>query len=375
MESAPDTHILSASRFMIYFCSLVIRNEVKNPVILFSIRSLCQTFEEWVPNLHKALKSCHELKASINGSDTAIALTTFLDASAFDDISYLTQMCFDCGVYGREGLDALDDAQNQTETANVVDQDKEQNINDGDSKDSNLGELTSIGSQAILQTETGAFAPAVSLESTEGVAGSSQVDFFLVNTNALAIDSDLSASCLTRKEIEEGKTNEVSSDEGSQERTPTVTVTDVSVDITEPMKDLLSEVNATTQNSIDNISFPEEISEDNLLAQETTSSLKSAQSSDRICSQCENNTAFCKSNSSMELGNNGESCTRQTNDMIRSRFLSYYFFLLDVKRLRRTLLMSKGERQKTWNTLIHCLSSKECFQISYFQFAKRCKYS
>ena len=348
---------------------------MKNPVILFSIRSLCQTFEEWVPNLHKALKSCHELKASINGSDTAIALTTFLDASAFDDISYLTQMCFDCGVYGLEGLDALDDAHNQTKTANVLGQDKEENINDGDSKDSNLGELTSSGSQAILQPETDVCAPTVSHGSTEGVAGSSQVDFSLANTNAFAIDNDSSASCLTKKEIEEGKPNEVASDEGSEERIPPITVTDIGVDRTEPKKVSPREVNVTTQNSVDNISFPEEISEDTLLAQETTSSLKSAQSSDRVCSQCENNTAFCKSDSSMELKDNGESCIQQTNDTIRSRFLSYYFFLLDVKRLRRTLLMSKGERRKTWSTFIHCLSSKECFHISYFQFAKRCKYS
>ena len=325
---------------------------MKNPVVLFSIRNLCRTFEDWIPKLHEATNSCFELNTNNNGSNTEIGLKSFMSGSAFHDVSYLTQMCFDCGVYGVEGLESLEDAHSQTKITSktvpdVVLQDS-QEITDVGEDDSN--EITSKTSETSMNREFAKCVP-VSREGAMGAGESNQVQLPLGNTDGFILDNDSSTFRLTSIEVEDERSNEKASDEDFIETTLTLAVPDISSDCTEPSK-ASSHVKNSTDNSV---SSHEETFRDCLSAQDPTSSLHSAQSYERVCWQCENETAFCKS-SGME--GTDEISTQMKNDSIRSRFLSYYFFLFDVKRLRRTLFMSKGDRQKTWSTFMDCLEGE-----------------
>ena len=87
---------------------------------------------------------------------------------------------------------------------------------------------------------------------------------------------------------------------------------------------------------------------------------------ERICQHCANKTAFFKP--SDEMDDHNENSTQQQVDSHRARFLSYYFFLFDVKRLRRTLHFIKGDKRKTWSIFIDSLSGENLFFFSLFFF-------
>lgn len=123
-----------------------------------------------------------------------------------------------------------------------------------------------------------------------------------------------------------------------------------------------NEINKT-QDKSSNISATslEEMSSNTLLARKSQTTFLSTPNCEPMCGLCKNGTAFC--------GSDIESSVEQENDSIRSKFLADYFFLLDVKQLRRTLFMSRGDRRKTWNTFVECLSGMwldKCF-VGYSQ--------
>ena len=269
-------------------------------------------------------------------------------------------MCFDCGVYGVGGLESLEDAHSQTKITSkavpdVVLQDSQEITDVGGSREGDSNETASKTSETTMDHEFAECVP-VSREGAMGAGESNQVQLPLGNAGAFTLDNDSSTSRSTNTEVKEGNPNEKASDEDSVEDTSTVAVPDISSDCTEPLKASSHEGNATLKNSTDNsVSSHEETFRHSLSSQDPTSSLHSAQSYERVCWQCENETAFCKS-SGME--GTDEISTQMKNDSIRSRFLSYYFFLFDVKRLRRTLFMSKGDRRKTWSTFMDCLEGE-----------------
>ena len=328
---------------------------MKNLVVLFSIRNLCRMFEDWIPKLHEATKSCFELNTNNNGSNSEIDLKSFMSGSAFHDVSHLTQMCFDCGVYGVEGLESLEDAHSQTKITSktypdVVLQDIREITDLGGSREGHSNEIASKTSETTMDHEFVECVP-VSRAGVMGAGESNQVQLSLGNADSFILDNDSSTPLSTNTEVEEGNSNEKASDEDSVETTLTLAVTDINNDCTEPPK-----ASSHVKTSIDNsISSREEMFRSPLSAQDPTSSLHSAQGFERVCWHCETETAFCKSNG---MEGTDEFSVQMKNDSIRSRFLSYYFFLFDVKRLRRTLFMSKGDRRKTWSSFMDCLSGE-----------------
>jgi len=339
-------------------CSARTRNEVKNPIILFSIRSLCQAFEDWIPKLHEAMKSCVELDVSSRNGN--IDLKSFLDGYAFDDVSYLAQMCFDCGIYGLEGLESLEGVYNvktiskASSNGCVVVQDKKEISNVNISRDDNPDKIVSNTSETVVERQFTEHIP-TSHEGVEGIDESSQTHLSSADSDVSSPNADASTSLFTSSTFtEEGNFNVKASNAYSRESTMEIASDDVNSDCIGTLKASPREANWTKQNSADNAVFShEDISRNSSLGQKMISSLQSVQSCEQMCWQCESKTAFCR-NYSGRVSDKGPA--QKEDDISRSRFLSFYFFLLDVKRLRRTLLMSKGDRQKTWRTFIDCLS-------------------
>lgn len=287
-------------------------------------------------------------------------MKSFMSGSAFHDVSYLTQMCFDCGVYGVEGLGSLEDAHSQTKITSktvpdVVLQDSQEITDVGGSREGHSNEIASKTSETSVDHEFAECVP-ISREGVMGAGESNQVQLPLGNADGFILDNDSSTSRSSNTEVKEGNSNEKASDEDSVETTLPLDVPDINSDCTEPLKASSHEENATVKTSTDSsISSHEEMFKHSLSAQDPTSSLHSAHSWEWVCRQCENKISFCKSDG---MEGTDETSAQMKNDNIRSRFLSYYFFLFDVKRLRRTLFMSKGDRRKTWGTFMDCLSGE-----------------
>ena len=335
---------------------------MKNPVILFSISSLCRTFEEWIPKLHEAMKSCIELNVNHDDSHTEIDLKSFLDGSAFDDVSYLAQMCFDCGVYGLEGLELLDDVYNQkkriSETSSngcLLVQDTKEVTDEDISRDVSSDNVVSSASDKCVEGEFAKCIP-ISYESGERSEETKEADKLCsADTNTSTPHTVASTPPSTSSGVmEEVNFNVKAFNEDPEENTLETAVDNGNSDSGDLLSTLAHDVNGTIQNHTDNdVSSHEVVSRNSLLSQSTISSLQSEQSCERKCWQCENESAFCRRDNGKV---SDDSSVQQQDDSIRSRFLSYYFFLLDAKRLRRTLLMSRGDRGKTWRTFIDCLS-------------------
>ena len=150
---------------------------MKNPAVLFSINSLCKTLEEWIPKLHAATKSCFELNANWKDSNAEIELKSFLNEDVFGNVSYLTQMCFDCGVYGLEGLKCVEDAQNVAENTNKLSpnleiQDSKENANVEDPSECELDDVASDAApeQIPKVSESGSTPSRVGVEASVGQA-------------------------------------------------------------------------------------------------------------------------------------------------------------------------------------------------------------
>lgn len=54
------------------------------------------------------MKSCFELNVNFEDSNNEVMLKSFLNVFVFDNVFYLVWMCFDCGVYGLDGLKCLE---------------------------------------------------------------------------------------------------------------------------------------------------------------------------------------------------------------------------------------------------------------------------
>lgn len=77
--------------------------------MLFSISSFCKVLEEWVFKLYVVMKSCYEFNKNIDKNNIKVDLKLFFDEFVFGDVVYLIRMCFDCGVFGVEGMVCLED--------------------------------------------------------------------------------------------------------------------------------------------------------------------------------------------------------------------------------------------------------------------------
>lgn len=339
---------------------------MKNPAVLFSINSLCKTLEDWIPKLHAATKSCFELNATWKNSNAEIELKSFLNEDAFGNVSYLTQMCFDCGVYGLEGLKCVEDAQNVAENTNKLSPDLEIQYSkeNGNVKDPSECELDDVTSDAAPEqipkvSESGSTPLLVGVESI-GVSRPTEVPS--ASENGLATKTDASTSRSISSESEERKLelNGTMEDGGEVASAAPLSVSD---------RDIVRQQNCVTGTSASG-SFPlnGEMPETATQVQSDTTRLQSVANCERICQHCENKTAFFKPSDEMEDHN--ENPTQQQVDSYRSRFLAYYFFLFDVKRLRRTLHFIKGDKWKTWRIFMDSLSGNNlffCFPFFFFQ--------
>ena len=338
------------------------RSEVKNPVILFSITSLCHVFEEWIPKLHKAMKSCLELSMNDNETNTEISLKYFLKETAFEDVSYLAQMCFDCGVYGLEGLQSLEDFSNNKKTmrktsssGSLVEQENMQITDTGASKSYISDELVLNTSERALEQEFSECVPTSC--DVERRDESSQFHLSTDDAQASSLHSDESTPLISINVVEEDNFNVKMWDEDFGENTLDIPAVNTNNDTIASLNTSPHEVHRTMQNSADNtVSSLEEIPRDSLLAKDVSGGSGLGQSCEQMCWQCENGTAFCgRDNDKVR----DKFLLQQNIDSIRSRFLSYFFFLLDVKRLRCTLLMSRGDRRKSWRTFVDSISGEQ----------------
>ncbi len=322
---------------------------MKNPLVLFSISSLRRAFEEWIPKLHGAMKSCLELNRNIEANDTKIDLKYFLDGPAFADVSYLARMCFDCGVYGLEGMESLQDvscdATSSAKTSSsscLVVQDNAEMTDLNNLKDDELNVLLSNASETVMEHGLDKSGPSSSHEDIETTDASTEAGF----SQELTSESDAPTSYSISTNVEEGSCKGNTLDSDSKEELGVAVNVEVNGDVVQPLKASPHEVNEMLHKSTNNTSS---------LHNKISSNGHSAPNCEPICWLCKNGTAFCR----RDIGEvDTESCAQQENDSIRSKFLAYYFFLLDVKQLRRTLFMSRGDRRKTWNTFVNCLSGE-----------------
>ena len=325
--------------------SFVLRNEVKNPLILFSISSLRQAFEGWIPKLHGAMKRCLELNRNNDANNSKIDLTHFLHEPSFADVSYLTQMCFDCGVYGLKGMESLlhvscDAISNEktSRTSSVVEDNTE--MTDAAQSKDNVSSIAVPKTSEIVKEDE-----AYECDSSSLVEG-----FEATDESTKAGYSDECASHIDEPIPPSISTNVM--EESCQERvrkSDSEDVVETNCDIVEQLE-VSPDDNKITQHKSCDISATslEEMSSNASSARKSQATFYSVPKCEPLCGLCENGTAF--------YGKDNESSVEQENDIIRSKFLAYYFFLLDVKQLRRTLFMSRGDRRKTWNAFVECLS-------------------
>ena len=323
---------------------------MKNPVVLFSITSLCRVLEEWIPKLHEAIKSCLEMT---DGDDSG--LKRFLSATAFEDVSYLAQMCFDCGVYGSEGLQSFEDVVRSKGTTTKtplsgfpVEQDKSETndvvilISDDTNKPKSNRESDQLASESIPTSHGDARAT----KSSEGHLSSAGTNPSSLSTGKFSPPS------IRISVVKDENFDAETADEESGKNTLNTLGENAKRQTDKPLNRMLGDLIKSPQSSVDEtVSAPTEMSQNAILSQDSSSGLQSLQSYDRICVQCENGTTFFENNREQVYDTN-------FNDETRSRFLSYHFWLMDVRRLRRALLMSKGERKKTWSTFMGCLSGE-----------------
>lgn len=328
---------------------------MKNPVVLFSITSLCRVLEEWIPKLHQAMKSCVEMTDRDDSGSNDNGLKRFLSATAFEDVSYLAQMCFDCGVYGSEGLQSFEDVVRSKGTTTKtplsgfpVEQDKSETndvviliSNDTNKPESNR-ESDQLDSESIPTSH-----------GDVGATKSSEGHLLSSGTNPVSLSTgEFSSPSIRISVVKDENFDAETADEKSGESTSDTLGENTKRQTDKPLNRMLGDLNKSPQSSVDEtVSSPTEMLKNAILSQDSSSGLQSLQSYERICVQCENGTTFFENNGEQVYDTN-------FNDETRSRFLSYHFWLMDVKRLRRALLMSKGERKKTWSTFMDCLSGE-----------------
>ena len=321
---------------------------MKNPVVLFSITSLCRVLEEWIPNLHEAMKSCLEMTDRDDSGSNNNGLKRFLSATAFEDVSYLAQMCFDCGVYGSEGLQSFEDVVRSKDTTTKtplrgfpVEQDKPETNDDIDKPESNR-ESDQLASESV-PTSHGDVRATKTSEGHLPSAGAHPASLSRVEVSLPSIRLSV---------VKDENFDAETADEQSGKNTLDTLGENAKRQTDKPLNRMLGDSNKSPQSSFDEtVSAPTEMSQNAILSQDSSRGLQSLQSYERICVQCENGTTFFENNGEQVYDTNFD-------DETRSRFLSYHFWLMDVRRLRRALLMSKGERKKTWSTFMGCLSGE-----------------
>ena len=321
---------------------------MKNPVVLFSITSLCRVLEEWIPNLHEAMKSCLEMTDRDDSGSNNNGVKRFLSATAFEDVSYLAQMCFDCGVYGSEGLQSFEDVVRSKDTTTKtqlrgfpVEQDKPETNDDTDKPESNR-ESDQLASESVPTSHGDVRAT----KTSEGHLPSAGTHPASLSTGEFSLPS------IRLSVVKNENFDAETADEESGKNTLDTLGENAKRQTDKPLNRMLGDLNESPQSSVDEtVSAPTEMSQNAILSQDSSSGLQSLQSYERICVQCENGTTFFENNGEQVYDTNFD-------DETRSRFLSYHFWLMDVRRLRRALLMSKGERKKTWSTFMGCLSGE-----------------
>lgn len=287
------------------------------------------------------MKSCLELNNNNDGSNSKIDLEYFLDGPSFADVSYLTRMCFDCGVYGLKGMeslldvscDAMSNEKTSPPTSSVVGD----NIEMTDviySKDYASSVVVSNSSETVKEDEVHECDSTSLVEGFEATDETKQAGSPVECTSQV----DESTSPSSRTVAEE-----------SCKGDPLKIDSDVNPDSVEQLEVSPVDINRT-QHESSGISATslDEMSGNTSSARKIQATFHSKPDCEPMCELCKNGTAF--------WGNDTENSVEQENDSTRAKFLACYFFLLDVKQLRRTLFMSRGDRRKTWNTFVECLS-------------------
>lgn len=289
------------------------------------------------------MKSCLELNHNNDANNSKIDLIYFLDKPSFANVSYLTQMCFDCGVYGLKGMESLRDVscdaissdKTSSRTSSVVEDNTE--VTDvAQSKDDVSSIVVPKTSETVKEDEAYECDSSSLVEGFEATGESIKAGY-----SASHIDEPIPSSISTNMMEESCQGSALKSDSGD--------VVEINCDIVEQLEVLPDDTNRTQRKSSD-ISAPslDEVSSNTSSARKSQATLYSVPNCEPLCGLCDNGTAFC--------GKDTDSSVEQENDSIRSKFLAYYFFLLDIKQLRRTLFLSRGDRRKTWDAFVECLS-------------------
>ena len=283
------------------------------------------------------MKSCLELNRINDANNSKIDLTYFLDEPSFADVSYLTQMCFDCGVYGLKGMeslldvscDAISSEKTSSLTSSVV-EDNTEMTDVAQSKDDISSIVVPKTSETVKEYEAHECDSSSLVEGFKANDASTEAGY-----SASHIDESVPPSISTIVVEESCQGSALKSDSGD--------IVEINCDIVEQLEVSPDDTDGTQHKSSDlSATSLDEISSN------VSSARKSVSKKEPMYGLCENGIAFC--------GKDNESSVEQENDSIRSKFLAYYFFLLDVKQLRRTLFMSKGDRRQTWKAFVECLS-------------------
>lgn len=289
------------------------------------------------------MKSCLELNHNNDANNSKIDLTYFLDEPSFANVSYLTQMCFDCGVYGLKGMESLLDVscdvisseKTSSPTSSVV-EDNTEMTDVAQSKDNVSSIVVPKTSETVKEDEAHECDSSSFVEGFEATNESTKAGY-----STSHIDEPIPPSISTNV-IEE-------SCQGSTPKSDSGDVAEINCDIVEQVEVSPDDTKRTRHKSSDiSATSLEETSSNASSAKQSQAAFYSVSICEHTCGLCENGTAFC--------GKANESSVEQENDSIRSKFLAYYFFLLDVKQLRRTLFLSRGDRRKTWDVFVECLS-------------------
>ena len=319
-------------------------------MVLFSISSLRKVLEEWVPKLHAAMKSCHEFNKNIDENNTKVDLKLFLDEPAFGDVAHLTRMCFDCGVFGVEGMVCLEDLSHEVlcseektmpngplavqDGAEIID---EKNLKNG-------------GIRPLLHNSL----ETVSERMTNGVNG--VYDAGQSTQAGKTTVSDLKSISSNSTDVQEVSVKVEISNSDTKEAFQTLPMDKRSSGEDKLILSTNKRCNEALPNSTMNRDFSNgEGTHGPSFSQKEQGIFSSAKDRMLVCLQCKEGTAFSRIPHENAESQRSE---QRENDTIRSNFLSYYFFLLDVKQLRRTLFMSKGDRRTTWRAFIDGMSGE-----------------
>ena len=394
------------------------RNKVKDPLILFTICNLRKVLEEWIPKLHAAMKSCNELSRTSSETSLAGFLdhdaldnVSHLARMCFDTAVYgnsesLQELTCNENTDSKKHPDSLgvvhdcglsadhDDLSCCKSSCQSVSR-TSRGVLEHDVIDSVHTPQNAILPEDVPNCSCGALDHGAAKRELFALVGISQSE---IPTEAA--QSEIVWHESTAKELSTAM-NIVPVTQATQPASPTEDSTVVGAKgymacdtFSEGIGDCGKPVRQPAIGDGDHQAFAQGV-DDSFCGEEITSrvqesyacegasgsSISSCQQRNQLndssgiskqnisssleplldyeleCQLCQTEYSFLHRHESETDVAISDLKTHQENyfDMARSMFLSCYFFLLNVEQVRRTLYMSKGDRRRTWKTLLKCL--------------------